>query len=86
MQQKKIERINELARKAKAGALTPEETAERAALRAEYLADIKASLRSQLENTYVQTEDGAKIPYAEYAKQEKEAAAAAKPQGGNTVE
>lgn len=86
MEQKKIDRINELAHKAKAGPLTPEETAERATLRAEYLADIKASLRSQLENTYVQTEDGAKIPYAAYAKQEKEAAAAAKQQGENAPE
>ena len=44
------------------------ETAERDALRKEYLTDMRASFRQQLDNTYVQTADGAKIPYAEYAK------------------
>ena len=43
-------------------------TAERDALRKEYLADMRASFKQQLEATYVQTADGAKIPYAEYAK------------------
>ena len=46
MEQKKIERINELARKAKTPqGLTPEETEERAALRQEYLNSIMGNLR-----------------------------------------
>ena len=68
MEKSKIDRINALARKAKSIGLTERETAERDALRKEYLADMRASFRQQLDNTYVQTTDGAKIPYAEYAK------------------
>ena len=61
MEQKKIDRINELARRVKAGeALTPEELAERDALRREYIASVKASLVGQLENTYIVEPDGAK--------------------------
>ena len=58
MKKKKIDRINELARKAKAGGLTDEETAERDALRREYIDAFKSSLTAQLDNTYVQYPDG----------------------------
>ena len=68
MEKSKIDRINALAKKAKAIGLTERETAERDALRKEYLADMRAAFRQQLDSTYVQTADGAKIPYAEYAK------------------
>lgn len=68
MEKSKIDRINALAKKAKAIGLTERETAERDALRKEYLADMRAALKQQLDSTYVQTADGAKIPYAEYAK------------------
>lgn len=68
MEKSKIDRINALAKKAKAIGLTERETAERDALRKEYLADIRAAFKQQLDSTYVQTADGAKIPYAEYAK------------------
>ena len=68
MEKSKIDRINALARKAKSIGLTERETAERNALRKEYLTDMRASFRQQLDNTYVQTADGAKIPYAKYAK------------------
>lgn len=68
MEKSKIDRINALAKKAKAIGLTERETAERDALRKEYLADMRAAFKQQLDNTYVQTADGAKIPYAEYAK------------------
>lgn len=68
MEKSKIDRINALAKKAKAIGLTERETAERDTLRKEYLADMRASFKQQLDNTYVQTADGAKIPYAEYAK------------------
>ena len=68
MEKSKIDRINALAKKAKAIGLTERETAERDALRKEYLADMRAAFKQQLDSTYVQTADGAKILYAEYAK------------------
>lgn len=61
MEQKKIDRINEFARRVKAGeALSPEETAERDALRREYIDSYKRSLVSQLDNTYIVDENGNK--------------------------
>lgn len=60
MEQYKIDRINELARKAKTGELTPEEAAEREELRNEYRAAFRMSLSSQLDNTYIMTVDGKK--------------------------
>ena len=73
MDKAKIARINALAQKAKTIGLTERETAERDALRKEYLADMRAAVKAQIAATYVQTEDGAKIPYAEYARVAKEA-------------
>ena len=59
MEQKKIDRINELARKAKTPeGLTAAEQAERAALRREYVNAVLGNLESQLENTYVVDEQG----------------------------
>ncbi len=58
MEQEKIARINALAHKAKAEGLTPEEIAERDALRKEYIADVKRSLAGQLENTTIVHPDG----------------------------
>ena len=61
MDQKKIDRINELARKAKSPeGLTEQETAERAALRREYVDSVLGSLRGQLDNTYLVDEKGNK--------------------------
>ena len=61
MEQKKIDRINELARRVKAGeTLTAEELAERDALRREYIDSVKASLTGQLDNTYIVEPDGTK--------------------------
>lgn len=57
-QEERIARINELAAKAKAGALTGAEIAEREQLRKEYLTEFRAGLRGQLDNTYVVTPDG----------------------------
>ena len=54
MTEEKIARINALAKKSKTTGLTEAEKAEQQALRQEYLADIKASLRSQLERTSIQ--------------------------------
>ena len=45
MEKSKIERINELARLAKERELTEEEKAEQQALRQEYLAEFRRSLR-----------------------------------------
>ena len=61
MEQKKIDRINELARKAKTPeGLTPEEIAERDVLRREYIDSFKRSLVAQLDNTFIQYPDGSK--------------------------
>ncbi len=61
MTQEKIDRINEFARRVKAGeTLTPEELEERDALRREYVASVKASLVGHLENTYLVEPDGTK--------------------------
>ena len=61
LQQDKIDRINELARKARSPeGLTAQEAAEREALRREYIAAYRASLQSQLDNTYVLGPDGKK--------------------------
>ena len=58
MTQEKIARINELAHKSKTTGLTEAEKAEQQALRKEYLEDMKASLRAQLEHTSIQEPDG----------------------------
>lgn len=53
MDQKKIDRINELAHKAKAEGLTEEEIKERDILRREYIDSVVGNLRTELEHTYV---------------------------------
>ncbi|MBR1530805.1 MAG: DUF896 domain-containing protein [Eubacterium sp.] len=61
MEQKNNDRINELARKSKTPeGLTEEEKREQANLRLEYINSYKASLISQLENTYIVDEKGNK--------------------------
>ena len=60
MEQKKLDRINELAHLAKERDLTPEELAERDALRKEYIEEWRKSTIAVLENTYIQTPDGKK--------------------------
>ena len=61
MDQAKIERINELARKLKTPeGLTPEEAEERHALHQEYLAAIRANLTAQLDSTVIQYPDGSR--------------------------
>ena len=54
MEKEKIDRINQLARAAKERPLSPEELEERAALRAEYIADFRRATIDLLENTYIQ--------------------------------
>ncbi|MBQ9346464.1 MAG: DUF896 domain-containing protein [Oscillibacter sp.] len=53
MEQEKIDRLNALARKAKAEGLTEAETAERAVLRRAYIDAVTGSLERHLDNTYV---------------------------------
>lgn len=55
-----IARINELAKKAKAEGLTPEELTERDKLRRIYIDSVKASLVGHLDNTYIVRPDGSK--------------------------
>ncbi len=63
MEQKKIDRINELARKAKQpGGLTPAELEERDALRREYIQGFRTSLQAQLDNTVLVEPDGTRRP------------------------
>ena len=59
MEQAKLDRINEFARRVKAGEiLTEEELAERAALRTEYIREFRASMTGILDNTVIIREDG----------------------------
>ena len=58
MDPKKIERINELARKKKEGKLTAAEKAEQAELRHEYLAEFRENMKAMLDHTIIQEPDG----------------------------
>lgn len=58
MEQAKIDRINELARKKKAEGLTEEELQEQAALREEYIEGYRRSVRAHIEGIKVVDEDG----------------------------
>ena len=61
MDQKQIDRINELARKAKTPqGLTEWERMEQAALRREYIDSVLGNLSAQLDHTYVVDEKGNK--------------------------
>ena len=62
MEQKKIDRINELARLSKTRPLTEDEKSEQAALRSEYLAAVRASFGATLEHTVVLYPDGTTKP------------------------
>ena len=58
MDPKKIERINELARKKKTSGLTEAEAEEQAALRKEYLAGFRENMRQVLDGIIIQEPDG----------------------------
>ena len=60
MDQKKIDRINELARASKVRELTDGEKAEQKALREEYIIAYRASLRGILDNTVIERPDGSR--------------------------
>ena len=65
MDQKQIDRINELARKQKTVGLTPAEKDEQQKLRREFIATIRMNLRTQLDNIDMQQEDGSIINLGE---------------------
>ena len=54
----KIKRINELYHKSKAEGLTDAEKEEQQALRKEYVANVRANLRGQLNSITIRKEDG----------------------------
>ena len=62
MEKSRLERINELARKAKTVGLTEEEKIEQQKLRREYIDSVVGNLRSSLDQTYVVDKDGTKEP------------------------
>ena len=56
-----INRINELAKKAKTVGLTEDEKEEQARLRKEYVKSVVGNLRTQLDNSYVTDENGNEV-------------------------
>ncbi|MBQ3483030.1 MAG: DUF896 domain-containing protein [Clostridia bacterium] len=60
MEKEKIARINELAHLKKERELTPAEQAEQAALRQEYINEIRASFGAMLDNTVIERPDGSR--------------------------
>ncbi len=62
MNQKGIDRINELARKAKSAGLTDEEKAEQQRLRTEYITAYRESLRQTLDSMVIKEPDGSLRP------------------------
>ena len=62
MDPKKIERINELARKKKTSGLTEAEAEEQASLRKEYLDGYRTNLKAMLDSIVVQEKDGSRHP------------------------
>ena len=68
----KIARINELARKSKAEGLTEAEKKEQQLLRQEFLAAVRVNLKSQLDNIDMQEADGTIVNLGEkYGKKQK---------------
>ncbi len=67
---KKLERINELAKKAKTVGLTEEEIAERDILRKEYLQNFRKRFESQIERIQILEPDGSITPVRKRTKNE----------------
>ena len=70
MKQKRLDRINELARKQKTVGLTDAEKAEQKKLREEYLVDFRKTLRGQLENISFVEADGSITPLSSLRKKD----------------
>ncbi len=62
MEKEKLNRINELARLSKERELNEDEKAEQAALRQEYINEIRLSFGAMLDNTVIQYPDGTRKP------------------------
>ncbi|MBS6395591.1 MAG: DUF896 domain-containing protein [Clostridiales bacterium] len=73
MDEIKIARINELARKSKAEGLTEEEKREQQLLRQEFLAAVRRNLKSQLDNIDIQEPDGSIVNLGEKYDQKQKA-------------
>lgn len=58
MEKSRIERLNELAKKAKVTTLTTEELTERDLLRKEYIASFKSNLKATLDNVVIVDKEG----------------------------
>lgn len=71
MNQKRLDRINELARKSKSVGLTEKEKEEQKVLRQEYLRDFREALRGQIENITIVEPDGSLTPVRTLRKKKK---------------
>lgn len=58
LSKEKLQRINELSKKKKAGTLTEAETKEQTALRAEYLDTFRATMRDNIESLKIIDPEG----------------------------
>ncbi len=65
MDERLIQRINELAKKSKTEGLTPEEKDEQTKLRAEYILEFRRNLRASIENIEVEYPDGTVVSLKE---------------------
>ena len=63
--EEKIKRINELYHKSQAEGLTEDEKTEQQTLRSEYVANIRANLRGQLNTITIENEDGSRVNLGE---------------------
>lgn len=61
-----IERINQLTATSRERELTEAELHERRQLRAAYMKNFRASFRGELDSTFVQTDDGEKVPLRDW--------------------
>ena len=68
MEKEKINRINELAKKSREAGLSESKATEQAALRAEYIAEIRSQIRGQLDNTAIERPDGTREKVSERRK------------------
>jgi len=72
MNDKKLQRINELARKSKSAGLTEAEKAEQAALRDEYREGFRRSMTAALDSCVIVDEDGNREAVRDRVKRDEE--------------